>query len=40
MTHGKEYSIFNRPVSNWRDAEEIAQEVELFKVERRHLQWH
>ena len=40
LTHGKGYSIFNRPVSNWRDAEELAQEVEIFKVEKRHLQRH
>jgi hypothetical protein len=40
MTRGKGHSIFNRPVSNWRDAEELAEEFEIFKVARRHLQQH
>ena len=40
MTHGAGHSIFNMPVSNWRDAEELAQEFETFKAEMRHLQQH
>jgi hypothetical protein len=40
MTPGKGHSIFNRPVSNWRDAEELTPEFEIFKVERRRLRQH
>ena len=40
MNYEKGHSIFNRPVSNWRHAEELAQEFEICKAERRHLQQH